>query len=241
MTSTSPQRRPAKAAEAGSAEPARGPAYLLADHLDAALAMGEDLLTEAVELADVSDGSAWGTHVIARQSREAQAFVQAVRTLELGMTMRLIQARKLAQALRRSQPRFRPLVQLFEAGTAQFVDVAADEDRRLKDGFATGESLAAFVASRGIDERADGGLRRLAVGEDFRLHGVIRLGTLMDLIATMLDSLDLAFDLYASAADSGLGLPEAEATDDAPGVPLEHAPDGTSMGSSDEPTMKPVA
>ena len=43
-----------------SAQQPRHPSlYLLGDHLDAALAMGEDLLTETVTLADATQISPW--------------------------------------------------------------------------------------------------------------------------------------------------------------------------------------
>ena len=44
--------------------------------------------------------------------------------------------------------------------------------------------------------RAWSGSRSLSVGEDYLVAGRIRLGTLLDLIATFLDTLDLLFDLY---------------------------------------------
>ena len=42
-----------------SATPRHPSIYLLGDHLDAALAMGEDLLTEKVALADAAQPSPW--------------------------------------------------------------------------------------------------------------------------------------------------------------------------------------
>ena len=98
--------------------------YLLGDHLDAALAMGEDLLTEKVAL-DMPAGRSplrdW-----MRQNRDLNDFLTTVRTLEYAMTARLLQARKRAEELKRSETRLKPLIALFVAGTAPLADAAAE-------------------------------------------------------------------------------------------------------------------
>ena len=40
-------------------------------------------------------------------------------------------------------------------------------------------------------------------GEDYLVAGRIRLGTLLDLVATFLDTLDLLFDLHPEPANAG--------------------------------------
>ena len=85
-------------------EPTAG-IFLLSDHLDAALAMGEDLLTEKAQLAEPTQ------HLtvtrLARQNRDIAEFLKNVRTLELAMTARLLQARKRAEDLKRGEHRLR--------------------------------------------------------------------------------------------------------------------------------------
>ena len=44
--------------------------------------------------------------------------------------------------------------------------------------------------------RAWSGSPSYSVGEDYLVAGRIHLGTLLDLVATFLDTLDLLFDLY---------------------------------------------
>jgi hypothetical protein len=68
--------------------------YLLGDHLDAALAMGEDLLTERVTLAEAEQKLNMARLV--RQNSEVADFLGSVRTLELSMIARLLQARRRA-------------------------------------------------------------------------------------------------------------------------------------------------
>ena len=176
--------------------------YLLGDHLDAALAMGEDLLTEKVALDTPAGRSPLRDWM--RQNRDLNDFLTTVRTLEYAMTARLLQARKRAEDLNRSETRLRPLIALFVAGTAPLADAAAElGDTDARD-FQSADAALTFLRSRGVlaaDAAGLDGLPRLAISEDYQVAGRIRLGTLLDLVATFLDTLDLLFDLYADAAD----------------------------------------
>ena len=180
--------------------------YLLGDHLDAALAMGEDLLTEKVAL-DVPAGKS-PLRTWMRQNRDLNDFLTTVRTLEYAMTARLLQARKRAEELKQSETRLRPLIALFVAGTAPLADAAAElGDTDARD-FDSADAALTFLRGRGLlaaDAAGLEGLPRLAIGEDYLIAGRIRLGTLLDLVATFLDTLDLLFDLYADAADEAGG------------------------------------
>ncbi len=133
--------------------------YLLGDHLDAALAMGEDLLTEKVALADAAQPLTMARLV--RQNRELSEFLTTVRTLELSLTARLLQARKRAEEMRRREVRLKPLIALFVAGTAPLVDAAMElGDTTMRD-FDTGDTAFAFLRSRALIARDAAGLERL--------------------------------------------------------------------------------
>jgi hypothetical protein len=198
-----------------SAQQPRHPSlYLLGDHLDAALAMGEDLLTERVALADATQHLTMARLV--RQNRELAEFLTTVRTLELSLTARLLQARKRAEDMKRRESRLKPLIALFVAGTAPLVDAAAELGDTTSRDFDTGDTASAFLRSRGLIARDAAGLERLSqlsVGEDYLVAGRIRLGTLLDLVATFLDTLDLLFDLYE---EPRIVTPSAESKDAAP-------------------------
>jgi hypothetical protein len=171
--------------------------YLLSDHLDAVLAMGEDLLAEKAALADPSEPLMMPRLV--RQNRDIAQFLGNVRNLELTMTARLLEARKRAQELKRIESRLRPLIALFVAGTAALKDAAAELGDSTGHDFETGDVTTAFLRSRGLiarDAAGLNGLARLEVTEEYLVAGRIRLGTLLDLVATFLDTLDLMFDLY---------------------------------------------
>ena len=122
-----------------SAQQPRHPSlYLLGDHLDAALAMGEDLLTKRVVLADATQHLTMARLV--RQNRELAEFLTTVRTLELSLTARLLQARKRAEDMRRRESRLKPLIALFVAGTAPLVDAAAELGDTTSRDFDTGSA-----------------------------------------------------------------------------------------------------
>jgi hypothetical protein len=179
-----------------SAEPLHPSLHLIEDHLDAALAMGEDLLTEKVALLQPTQPLTMARLV--RQNRELGEFLVTVRTLELSLITRLLQARRHAEELRRRELRLKPLIALFVAGTAPLVEAAAELGDTTTRDFETGDTASAFLRSRGLIASDAAGLERLAqlaVGEDYLVAARIRLGTLLDLVATFLDTLDLMFDL----------------------------------------------
>ena len=187
--------------------------YLLGDHLDVALAMGEDLLTEKVVLADPVRKLTMAR--VVRQNREVAEFLSTVRTLELSLTSRLMQARRRAGEIKRRETRLRPLIALFAAGTAPLADAAAELGDTTTRDFETGDTAHAFLRSRLLIARDAAGLEgltQLAVTEDYLVAGRIRLGTLLDLVATFLDTLDTLFDLYADPAAGGLSVEAAEST-----------------------------
>lgn len=172
--------------------------YMLGDNLDAALATGEDLLAERVDLADA--GQKLDMARLTRQSGEVAAFVETVRVLELGLIARVLQARRRADELKRKEALLRPLIGLFTSGTTALVDAADEMGDTTAQAFETGDASQAFMRSRGLIERDTAGLEplsHLAVTDEFLVAGRIRLGTLLDLTSTFLDTLDNLFDLYA--------------------------------------------
>ena len=202
--------------------PLRHPSiYLLGDHLDAALAMGEDLLTEKVALADPVRKLTIARLV--RQDREAADFLSSVRTLELSLISRLMQARRHCEEFKRRETRLRVPIALFVAGTTPLADAAAElGDTTVRD-FRTGDTMHAFLRSRGLiahDAAGFAGLTQLAVTEDYLVAGRIRLGALLDLVAAFLDGLDLMFDLYGEAAQAP-GTRDSVPAEEMEGSPAE--------------------
>jgi len=174
--------------------PERNPSlYLLRDNLEAALALGEDLLSAELTL-PAHDRP--GLRDWIRQTRDLDGFLGSLRTLEYAMTARLLQARKWAEDLRRSDARLKPLIALFVAGTVPLVDAAAElGDTDARD-FDCDDAALTFLRRRGMLAPDAAGLElvsRFAVGEDYQVAGRIGLGPLLDLVASFLDTLDTLY------------------------------------------------
>jgi hypothetical protein len=174
---------------------------LLVDHLDAVLAMGEDLLAHKVTLGPL--GRRLTTHRMHRQNRDLEAFSSALRLLELSITARLLQARKHAADMKRCDSRLKPFIALFAAGTAPLADLAAELGDSAARDFDGRDGGLGFLRSRtviGTDTPSLDQLSELVVTDEYLLAARIRLGTLLDLAATFLDTLDGLYDLDAPAA-----------------------------------------
>ncbi len=173
-----------------------GAVCVLADHLDAALAAGEDLLAAARgwPMADPAHSGALAS-LRAAQRRT----IECIRALELTVVARVLKAREWAEDLARAEPFLQAPARLFTAGTAILLDAVAECGDATEADFETGDGLTAYLRSRGLIAADAPGLPDdvpLAVTEDFLLVRRIPLGPLMDLVAMFLDRLDLLYELY---------------------------------------------
>ena len=105
---------------AGLAAPAV--VYLLADHLDASLAAGEDLLKSTLR---------WNTgdarfDTLNEQRREERQAIEAARTLEMVLVARVLKARESAQELAKLESQFKVVARLFAGGTQVVADAATE-------------------------------------------------------------------------------------------------------------------
>jgi hypothetical protein len=191
-----------RAKAAASDPPDITPIYTLADHLDAALAMAEDLLLKSFVCAPLKPGDA-NAEIALRQMRLSE-FANSVRALELALTARVLQARGRALPLKLKHPQFAPLIGLFIGGTAALADAAANRDGGLGDlslhALASGPAVWGFFTTRHVvmgPGVSFSSITHVRISEDYLVAGLIHLGALMDLVAQFLESLELAFALYA--------------------------------------------
>jgi hypothetical protein len=191
---------PARTTDPASSAP-RQPAapaivYLLAENLDAALAAGEDLLKESF----VWNGASLGTPAeIAAARAEERHSIETVRTLEMVLVARVLKSRERAEELARRDERFRPVAKLYNAGTALFIESAAEFADRTTVDFETGNATTAFLRSRGLiapDQPGPAEGARVMLSEDFLIARRARLGTIMDLVAMFLDTLETHYELF---------------------------------------------
>lgn len=176
--------------------------YRLADHLDAALAAGEDLSALGYT-APAPKGPVSGIEAAVAATALAK-LVGQVASLEAALVARMTEARKQARALAKADVRFKPIVGLFEGGTAELVDAVAVLGDRTQVGFGDGGDAVQWLRSRALIAADAPGLapaQTIKAGDGMLIAGKIMLGPLLDLAATFLDTLELHFELYGEAGE----------------------------------------
>lgn len=208
--------------------PAPVSAYMLADHLDAALAAGEDLV--AISYTPDNDDPLITTDTIMAARAAQRTVVERIRGLELSLIARILKGRERAVELARSDSRFRMVAKLFTGGTTPIADAVAEVTDATLNDFDTADAAPAYLRSRGLlpaDTYALSERDQIMVDETFLVASRIELGPLLDMVATFIDALELHFDLYQGEEDDGTvdSDPAAIASEGPEAAPVE--PDST--------------
>lgn len=182
--------------------------YLLAEHLDAALAAGEDL----TGVLFIWPGAAPREPEKIAELREGQrSAIERIRTFELALISRVLKGREWAEEVAESEERFAMMARLYLGGTAVLLDAVEECADVSAADFDAGSDLLAYVRSRGMipaDAPALSDTTPLVAGEDFLVARRIPLGPLLDLAAMFLDTLEAEYELFFRYDDSGsFGLP----------------------------------
>lgn len=170
--------------------------YLLAEHLDAALAAGEDLA--AVRYVGARKSPRMLAEIEAMRAGQ-RATVERIRTFELALLARILKGREWAVAVATEDERFGAVARLFVAGTASLVDAVAECADTTAVDFDTGDDLVAYARSRGLiaaDAPALADTAPIAPNDGFLVARRVPLGVLLDLVAAFLDALEAQFDLF---------------------------------------------
>ncbi len=175
--------------------------YMLADHLDAALAAAEDLIAR---------GRSWRALAEAPGDDPAGfAFAQRriaedVRSFELMLVARMLKAREHARTLGASDRRFAPLAKLFASGAASLLDAVAECGDARREDFDSGDGLTAYLRSRGLiptDAARVELPQDLNFDDGFLVARRVALGTLRDMAASFLDALEAHYDLFVDETE----------------------------------------
>jgi hypothetical protein len=169
--------------------------YLLADHLDGALAAGEDLVARGHDWRSLAEDPGEPSEFATRQRRIAEE----VRGLELMLIARVLKARTHALSLAEVDDRFRAVGTLFASGTAVLLDAVSECGDARGDDFETGDDIVSYVRGRGLiapdaaDVRA---AAELTIDDSFLVAKRIALGPLLDMASAFLDALDSQYELF---------------------------------------------
>ncbi|MGB4866557.1 MAG: hypothetical protein WBP38_11760 [Hyphomicrobium sp.] len=195
-----------------SSEAPRAPlsVYMLADHLDAALAAGEDLVARGQDWRALAENQASNPTFAIDQ----RALAEEVRGLELMLTARTLKAREHARALAGIDRRFAAVANLFVSGTAILLDAVEECGDARSEDFDTGDDVVSYIRSRGlISPEASNVLipAQLTIDDNFLVAKRLTLGPLLDMAAAFLDALDTQYDLFVedSAASDKIKTPAA--------------------------------
>lgn len=185
-----------------AAESPRAPlsVYMLADHLDAALAAGEDLIARGNDWRALVETPGNAQTFPARQ----REILDELRAFELIMIARTLKARDHGRALANVDARFGSIAGLFASATGLLLDAVEECGDATDEDFETGDGLTAYVRSRGMiapDAIGHGNAATISVDDTFLIAKRIPLGVLMDLTSSFLDALEVHYELYTSDAD----------------------------------------
>jgi hypothetical protein len=112
---------------------------------------------------------------------------------------RLLKSRERASELAKEDTHIKPVAKLYNAGTALLADVIKELGDPATHDFDAGDGITSYLRTRGLiapDVAAPDEAQELRVTEEFLIGGRIALGTLMDLVAMFLDTLEIHYDLY---------------------------------------------
>jgi hypothetical protein len=187
--------------------------YLLAEHLDAALAAGEDLM--GVRFATPAQPHSREEIEAARLGQRTAA--ERIRTFELALVSRLLAAREWAAKVGSEEPQFSSMARLYVSGTATLLDAVQECSDISTADFAAGDTLFNYVKSRCLVVTSMLSLREtapIAADERFLVAKRAPLGVLLDLAAAFLDALEAEFDLFEAEGGDGrpVQTPAAELT-----------------------------
>ena len=169
--------------------------YMLADHLDAVLATGEDIMARGSQWRKLADKPGEPAGFVMRQRKIADE----IRGLELMLVAHILKGRNHALTLAECDSRFRVIGKLFAFGTVTLLDAVEESgDARSMD-FDTGDEIIAYVRSRGLIASSAAATCMsldLTIDDSFLVAKRMPIGPLLNMAAAFLDALNVQYDLF---------------------------------------------
>lgn len=176
--------------------------YWLVEHLDAALAAGDQLMSLSLEVTEPTP--TMGPRRLRTRVARFIRFVSEVRNLEASLIAHLLQARRRVAELPRGRGPLRLLLDPFTSGTTVLLDAVAEYGDPAGLAFNAGADRLAYLRARGLIAGDSGALMPVTIfeiGESFRVAGRIELGPLLDLIEAFLNALNTQFGIWHEQVD----------------------------------------
>jgi len=193
--------------------------YWLVEHLDAALAAGDQLMSLSLEVTEPTP--TMGPRRLRTRVARFIRFVSQVRNLEASLIAHILQARRRVAELPRGRGPLRLLLDPFSSGTTVLLDAVAEYGDPAGLAFNTGADRLAYLRARGLVAGDSGALMPVTtfeIDESFRVAGRIELGPLLDLVEAFLNALNTEFGIWHEPVDDVeeevVAEPEARAVHD---------------------------
>jgi hypothetical protein len=177
--------------------------YWLVEHLDAALAAGDQLMSISLEITEPTPQM--GPRRLRTRVQRFVHFVSQVRGLEASLIAHILQARRRVAELPRGRGPIRLLLDPFTSGTTVLLDAVAEYGDPAGFAFDSGADRLAYLRARGLVAGDSGALMpvtTLEIGDNFLVAGRIELGPLLELVEAFLEALNTEFGLWIEQPDA---------------------------------------
>jgi len=171
--------------------------YWLVEHLDAALAAGDQLMLLSLEITEPTPQM--GPRRLRTRVARFIRFVNEVRGLEASLIAHILQARRRVAELPRGRGHLRLILDPFTSGTTVLLDAVAEYGDPSGYAFNTGADRLAYLRARGLIAGDSGALMpvtTLEIGESFLVAGRIELGPLLEMVDAFLQALNTEFGIW---------------------------------------------
>ncbi len=189
--------------------------YWLVEHLDAALAAGEQLTSLSLEVTEPTP--TMGPRRLRTRVARFIRFVTQVRGLEASLIAHILQARRRVAELPRGRGPLRLLLDPFTSGTTVLLDAVAEYGDPAGFAFNTGADRLAYLRARGLIAGDSGALMPVTtfeISDSFLVAGRIELGALLDLVEAFLNALNTEFGLWVEPVEEEEYVPVLAEPDD---------------------------
>jgi len=189
--------------------------YWLVEHLDAALAAGDQLMNLSLEVTEPTP--TMGPRRLRTRVARFIRFVTQVRGLEASLIAHILQARRRVAELPRGRGPLRLLLDPFTSGTTVLLDAIAEYGDPTGLAFNTGADRLAYLRARGLIAGDSGALMPVTtfeISDSFLVAGRIELGALLDLVEAFLNALNTEFGLWIEPVEEEEYVPALADADD---------------------------
>ncbi len=189
--------------------------YWLVEHLDAALAAGDQLMNLSLEVTEPTP--TMGPRRLRTRVARFIRFVTQVRGLEASLIAHILQARRRVAELPRGRGPLRLLLDPFTSGTTVLLDAIAEYGDPAGFAFDTGADRLAYLRARGLIAGDSGALMPVTtfeISDSFLVAGRIELGALLDLVEAFLNALNTEFGLWIEPVEEEEYVPALADADD---------------------------